>query len=198
MTQFRIPAMLKLVLAMLSLAASAAAQKLPTATAPGASITVGGTYSAVEAKYPQGVQYGAGAYVDLNFRRSIGLEGEVHFLRENTIAGSHQTTFLVGPRVELHYGRFSPYAKALVGDGKLTFPYDYGYGNYLVVGGGGGIDYQLTENLKLRAIDFEYQYWPNFTLGPGSPTYSISPYGVSAGLSYRFLHTGGWRHHHYR
>jgi opacity protein-like surface antigen len=192
MTQFRIPAMLKLVLAMLSLAASAAAQKLPTATAPGASITVGGTYSAVEAKYPLGVQYGAGGYVDLNFRRSIGLEGEVHFLRENTIAGSHQTTFLVGPRVELHYGPFSPYAKALVGDGKLAFPYNLGYGNYLVVGGGGGIDYQLTENLKLRAVDFEYQYWPSFTLG------SISPYGVSAGLSYRFLHTGGWRHRHYR
>jgi opacity protein-like surface antigen len=192
MTQFRIPAMLKLVLAMLSLVASAAAQKLPTATAPGASITVGGTYSAVEAKYPQGVQYGAGAYVDLNFRRSIGLEGEVHFLRENTIAGSHQTTFLVGPRVELHYGRLSPFAKALVGDGKLTFPYNLGYGNYLVVGGGGGIDYRLTENLKLRAVDFEYQYWPSFTLG------SISPYGVSAGLSYRFLHTGGWRRHHYR
>jgi opacity protein-like surface antigen len=192
MTKFSIPAMLKLAVAMLAIATSAAAQKLPTATAPGASITVGGTYSAFEAKYPQGVQGGAGVYVDLNFRHFVGLEGEVHLLRQNTIAGSHQSTYLVGPRVELHYGPFSPYVKAVVGDGKLTFPYNLGYGNYLVVGGGGGIDYQLTENLKLRAIDFEYQYWPSFTLG------SIAPYGVSAGLSYRFLHTGGWRHHHYR
>jgi opacity protein-like surface antigen len=192
MMKFRVPAMLKLMFALLAVAVSAAAQQLPTATAPGASITVGATYSAMEAQYPQGVQGGAGVYVDLNFRRSIGLEGEIHFLRQNTISGSHQTTYLVGPRIELHRGRFSPYAKALVGNGNLQFPYGYGYGNYLVVGGGAGIDYQLTENLKLRAIDFEYQYWPDFTLG------SISPYGVSAGLSYRFLHTGGWRHHHYR
>ncbi|MBB5055740.1 opacity protein-like surface antigen [Granulicella aggregans] len=192
MTKFGIPTMLKLALAMLAVAASAAGQKLPTATAPGASITVGGTYSAFEAKYPQGVQGGAGIYVDLNFRHYVGLEGEIHYLRQNTIAGSNQTTYVIGPRVELHYGRFSPYAKAFIGNGKLTFPYNLGYGNYVIAGGGGGIDYQLTENLKLRAIDFEYQYWPNFTLG------SISPYGVSAGLSYRILHTGGWHHHHYR
>lgn len=192
MIKSRLPATWKLTFALFAMVASAAAQKLPTATAPGASITVGGTYSAFEAQYPRGIQGGAGIYVDLNVHRSLGLEGEVRFLRQNTVAGSHQTTFLVGPRIELHRGPFSPYARALVGDGKLTFPYNLGYGNYLVVGGGGGVDYQLTDNLKLRAIDFEYEYWPYFTLG------SISPYGLSAGLSYRFLHTGGWRRHRYR
>lgn len=192
MTPFRFSAMLKLTIAAIALAASAKAQKLPTATAPGASITVGGIYSAFEAQYPQGIQGGAGVYVDVNFRHYLGLEGEIHYLRQNTVSGSHQTTYLVGPRVELHRGPFSPYAKAFVGNGKLQFPYGLGYGNYLIAGGGAGIDYQLTQNIKLRALDFEYQYWPEFTLG------SISPYGISAGLSYRIAHTGGWRHHRRR
>jgi opacity protein-like surface antigen len=192
MTTFRLPAILRLSAAILALTVSAAAQKLPTATAPGASITVGGTYSEFQAQYPRRDLGGAGVYVDLNVRHFIGIEGEARFLRQNQIADSHETTYLIGPRIELHRGRFSPSARALIGDGKLQFPYGLGYGNYLVYGGGGGIDYQLTENLKLRAIDFEYQHWPQFTLG------SISPYGVSAGLSYRFLHTGGWRRHHYR
>lgn len=202
MIQTRFPALLHLCAATFTfamLAASAGAQKLPTATAPGASITVGGTYSAFQAQYPQRVLGGAGAYVDLNLRHSLGLEGEVHFLRQNQIAGSYQTTYLVGPRVELHYGRFSPYAKAFIGDGYLKFPlqngFDTGYGYYFVFGGGGGLDYQLTERIKIRAVDFEYQYWPYVNT---ENILSIAPYGLSAGISYRVAHTGGWRHHHYR
>lgn len=195
MIQFRFAAIAAEVFSFAMLAASVAhAQAIPTATAPGASIVVGGTYSAFEGQYPQGVQGGAGVYADVNVRHYVGLEGEIHFLRQShhPIGGSNQTTYLIGPRVEFHRGPFSPFAKGLVGDGKLVFPYKYGYGNYLVVGGGGGLDYQLNSNWKVRVFDFEYQYWPQFTLG------TISPYGVSAGISYRIAHTGGWRHHHYR
>jgi opacity protein-like surface antigen len=200
MTKSRFPALLKLAATILSSAASvsAAAQKLPTATAPGASITVGGTYSAVEAQYPQGVQYGAGAYIDLNFRHYLGLEGEARYLRQNTISGSNQTTYLIGPRLELHRGRFSPYLKGMIGDGKLLLPvrqYGDSYGYSIIFAGGAGLDVSLSDNLKLRLVDFEYQDWPSVNLGP---ILSIAPYGISAGLSYRVFHTGGWRRHHYR
>jgi len=178
--------------------AKAHAQKLPTATAPGAYLAVGGTYSEVQAQYPQRLLGGAGIYVDLNIRRHFGVEGEVRFLRQNQLEGSNETTYLVGPRFELHRGRFSPYVKGLAGGGHLVFPYGYGYGNYTVVAFGGGLDLNLTEKIKLRAFDFEYQDWPLFNLGPGYQQYSITPYGVSAGLSYRVYHTGGWRKHRYK
>jgi opacity protein-like surface antigen len=163
------------------------AQALPTAKAPGAYIAVGGTYSAFEAQYPQRKLGGASAYMDLNFRRQIGLEGEVRWLRQNEINGSHETTYLVGPRLQIQRGPFSPYVKALAGDGNLQFPYGYGYGNYLVIAGGGGIDVSITDRIKLRLIDFEYQDWPKFSFG------AITPYGVSAGVSYRFFN-GSSRH----
>lgn len=168
------------------------AQKLPTATAPGAYLAVGGTYSEFQAQYPQRLLGGAGVYADLNIRQHFGIEAEIRFLRQNQIAQSHETTYLIGPRFELHRGRFSPYVKGLVGNGNLTFPYGYGYGNYLVIGGGAGLDVNLTRKIKLRAFDFEYQNWPQFTLG------TITPYGVSAGLSYQVYQTGGWRKHRYK
>jgi len=177
---------------------TADAQKLPTATAPGAYIAIGGTYSGFQAEYPQRVLGGAGGYIDLNIRRHLGIEGEARWLRQNQIAGSHETTYLVGPRFELHRGRFSPYAKALVGDGKLVFPYGDGYGNYVVVAGGGGLDVNISENFKVRAIDFEYQDWPRFNFGAGTGIYPINPYGISVGLSYRIYHSGGWPRHRYK
>ena len=181
---------------------SAPAQKLPTATAPGAYLTVGGTYSGFQAEYPQRILGGLGVYADLNIRKHLGIEGEVRFLRQNQIDGSHETTFLVGPRYELHRGRFSPYAKALVGGGRLVFPdfngFATGYGTYTVIAFGGGLDVNLTEKIKLRAFDFEYQDWPLFNFGPGTQQQALHPYGLSAGLSYRVLHTGGWRRHRYK
>jgi hypothetical protein len=171
---------------------SAQAQQLPTATAPGAYITLGGTYSEFKAKYPDTTLSGAGAYVDVNFRRQIGLEFEGHYLKNGEVSGSYQTTYLAGPRLELHRGRLAPYAKGLIGNGHLVFPYGYGYGNYLVLAPGGGLDVRVTEKIKVRLIDFEYQVWPQFSLG------EISPYGVSAGLSYEIYNPSGWRRHRYR
>lgn len=181
---------------------TARAQKLPTATAPGAYLAVGGTYGGFEAQYPQRLLGGPAVYADLNIRKHFGIEGEVRFLRQNQIDGSHQTTFLVGPRYELHPGRYSPYVKGLIGGGRLVFPefngFATGYGTYTVFGFGGGVDVNLTEKIKLRAIDFEYQDWPNFNFGPGTQQQAINPYGLSVGLSYRVYHTGGWRKHRYK
>lgn len=180
------------------LSMAAEGQKLPTATAPGAYLAVGGTYGEFQAQYPQRLLGGVGVYADLNIRTHFGIEGEARFLRQNQIDGSNETTYLIGPRFELHRGRFSPYMKGLVGEGKLIFPYGDGYGTYTAFALGGGLDVNLTPKIKLRAFDFEYQDWPNFTLGAGSPQSALTPYGVSAGLSYRVYHTGGWRKHRYK
>src|ERR1700761_310395 len=90
-------------------------QALPTATAPGAYISVGGTYSLFQSDYGQHVLGGAGVFVDINRWRQVGIEAEGRWLRQNKLADTTETTYLIGPRVEIRRGRFSPYVKTLVG-----------------------------------------------------------------------------------
>jgi len=156
-------------------------QALPAATAPGAYVSVGGTYSIFQSAYGQRVLGGAGLYVDINRWRQVGIEGEARWLQQNKLANTTETTYLIGPRVEIRRGRFSPYVKTLVGVGYFNFPYNYAQGKYFVIAPGAGVDYNLSYNLKIRLADFEYQEWPQFTFG------NINPYGVSVGISYHFL-----------
>lgn len=179
-----------LLLASMGRLREAGAQALPTATAPGAFISVGGTYSLFNTDYGQQKLGGAGAYIDINPRRQVGLEAEAHWLRQNSTADIHQTTYLVGPRIQLKHGRFSPYGKFLVGQGIFNFPYNYEIGKYLVFAPGGGLDYYVNDNLRLRLIDIEYQDWRQFTFG------TLSPYGVSIGLSYRIFNGSSGRMRH--
>jgi len=164
---------------------AASGQAVPTATAPGAYIAVGGGYSLYKPDYGNGTLGGPSFYVDLNFRRQIGLEAEARWLNQHQYEDIHQSTYLIGPRIQIRRGRFSPYVKLLVGDGHLNFPYNYAQGSYFVLAPGGGIDYNVTENLKVRVIDFEYQQWPQFTFG------TITPYGISAGVSLRIFNGSG-------
>jgi opacity protein-like surface antigen len=159
----------------------AAGQALPAAKAPGAYVSVGGTYSIFQSAYGGRVLGGAGLYVDINRWRQVGIEGEARWLRQNKLANTTETTYLIGPRYEIRRGRFSPYIKTLVGLGYFNFPYNYAHGKYFVIAPGAGVDYNLTYNVKIRLVDFEYQEWPQFTFG------NINPYGVSVGISYHFL-----------
>jgi Outer membrane protein beta-barrel domain len=155
------------------------AQALPTATAPGAFITVGGTYSYFEIPFGQRAMGGAGVYADLNFRRQLGIEVEARWINQNEVFDIHQTTYLAGPRFQLTRKRFSPYVKVLAGEGQFTFFDDLNQGKYFVIAPGAGLDLNLTPRIKVRVIDFEYQSWPQFTAG------SYNPYGISAGISFR-------------
>jgi opacity protein-like surface antigen len=156
-------------------------QALPAATAPGAYVSVGGTYSIFQSAYGERVLGGGGMYVDINRWRQVGIEGEGRWLRQNNLANTTETTYLIGPRVEIRRRRFSPYIKTLVGLGYFNFPYNYAKGRYFVIAPGAGVDYNLSYNFKIRLVDFEYQEWPQFTFG------NINPYGVSVGISYHFL-----------
>jgi hypothetical protein len=155
------------------------AQALPTATAPGTYISVGGTYSFFQSGYGQRVLSGTSAFVDINPRRQVGIEAEGRWLQQDQAAKMTEATYLVGPRVQIRRGRYSPYVKTLVGLGHFGFPYNYAKGRYFVIAPGAGVDLSVGDKLKIRLIDVEYQEWPQFTFG------SIHPFGVSFGFSYR-------------
>ena len=157
------------------------AQALATATAPGTYISVGGTYSMFQSGYGQRTLSGAGIYVDLNPRRQVGIEAEGRWLKHDHMANTTQSTYLIGLRTQIRRGAFSPYVKTLVGLGYFGFPYKSANGKYFVIAPGGGIDFSIGDNLKVRLIDVEYQQWPQFTFG------TINPYGLSVGLSYRIF-----------
>lgn len=128
--------------------------------------------------------YGAGAYVNIDWRRGLGAEGEIRFLEWPSYYGESQSTYLGGPRYFfLPNSRWRPYGKFLVGGGKMDYPFNIGQSSYFVMAPGGGLDYILSHRWRVRA-DYEYQIWPSaphifFQQG------SMKPNGVSIGIAYR-------------
>jgi hypothetical protein len=131
---------------------------------------------------------GVGAYVDVKFTRWIQIEAEARFSRFNQYANIHQDNYLVGPRIPIRrFGRFTPYAKVLVGITSMDMgPNPTGTGadpsgRFFTAAYGEGVDVKLTKRFTLRAVDVEFQQVPKWF---GS---SVSPYGASMGLSYKIF-----------
>ncbi len=178
----------------------ARAQVVPSAYARGLSITAGGEISGFQPDYaghgvPEAAPFsgylaGMGTYVDVKFTRWVQIEGEGRWMRFNRPDGGiYEDNYLIGPRLPLYKLRFwkaTPYAKALIGYGKLNFEHGNGWGRYTALAYGGGLDMKLTRRIDVRLPDFEYQQWPKWTEGPPK-TYNLLPYGLSVGVSYRFL-----------
>jgi len=172
------------------------AQDRPTVSGPGSYVSVGGGISGYQADYGQRHLSGAMAYADTNLTWHYGIESELRYLRYNTDEDVTETNYFIGPRVSLdpyfRLGRFRPYAKLLVGAGKMTFPFHYATGTFFTLAPGGGVDVLLNDRVTVRVIDLEYQSWTSFNYGP------MHPYGLSAGISFRLnghLHparTGRW------
>lgn len=147
--------------------------------------TQGTQETPIAAASPQGL-FGVGAFVDVKFRHWVQVEAEARWMRFNEYQQIYEDNYLVGPRVPLHrFGRFTPYAKALGGWANVPFGAGLPYHSYTDIAVGGGADYQLTKRIDVRAFDVEYQRllgWPSI-----GANQSISPYGVSAGISYRIF-----------
>jgi len=145
---------------------------------------------------------GMGAYVDIHFTHWIQVEAEGRWLRFNQYnptpqvpgAGINMDHYLIGPRVPLYqFRKARVYGKALVGFGKMgmgvspasctpTAKNSCLVSNYFTdVAFGGGVDIKLTKRISLRALDVEYQYWPQWY---GS---TVMPYGASVGIGYKFF-----------
>ena len=171
-------------------ALDAGAQVIESATRGQISLTAGGLYTAFQPDYAGGGiaqgspyrLYGGGAYVDVKLTRWIQLEGEGRWLRFNSFIDITEDNYLIGPRVPIHRFRLlraTPYGKVLLGMGKMTFDYNSAYGHFTDIAYGGGVDLQVTKRISVRAIDFEYQQWPNWING------TLNPYGVSVGIGYK-------------
>ncbi len=159
---------------------AAAGQAVPTASGPGSYVAVGGGISNFQADYGGHNIEGGLAYLDLNPQWRLGLEGEARFLHHDTFEQVTESTYLGGLRVHvLRPRRLQPYAKVLVGMGRITLPFGYAHGSFLTYAPGAGLDVALSQHCTLRVIDVEYQHWPAFNFGP------LNPYGVSAGISVR-------------
>jgi hypothetical protein len=172
-----------LAVCLLGLGGAAQAQVVPSADRGGLTLSAGGTLSAYHLGYGEQKLLGPAIFVEADGRQHIGVEGEARWLKFHWKAGQNgpaaderATTYLIGPRYSMYYGRFQPYLKGLAGAGHFNFPYNLGRDNCLVIALGGGFDYRLTRRIRWRAVDFEYQSWPQFHYG------QMSSYGASTGL----------------
>jgi hypothetical protein len=176
---------------------SAGAQVVPSAYARGLSITAGGELSGFQPDYtgfgvPEQAPfsqylYGIGTFVDVKITPWVQIEAEGRWLRFNQVDGIHEDNYLIGPRLPIykaHFWKATPYAKVLIGYGKLNFEDGNGYGRYTDIAYGGGLDIKMTRRINLRLPDFEYQQWPKWTEGTGKDS-TLFPYGLSVGVSYR-------------
>lgn len=156
---------------------SVTAQAVESANYAHARLSAGVAVSGFHIDYGDRKLLGITAWVDADTTHRLGIEGELRRLDYHQTHNVHAETYLVGPRYHFNFGRTQPYVKALVGNGHFNFPYNYATGNYLVIAGGGGIDYRLTRRLAARA-DIEYQKWPEFTFG------SMGSAGGTIGIRY--------------
>jgi hypothetical protein len=168
-------------------ATQARAQVVESATRSPISLSVGGMGSVFQPDYDgTGVPaqsstplIGLGTYVDFRLRHWIQIEAEGRWMRFNQLENIYEDNYLIGPRVPIHETRrFKPYAKALVGWGKMNFQYNFAYGHFTDLALGGGVDMPLNRHFTVRAADFEYQIWPNWVNG------TLKPYGASVGVAY--------------
>ena len=157
------------------------AQSVESATSRQLTINAGGFASYFNPDEGGQNLAGIGTYGDFHFTHWFQLEAEARWLRWNQYYGEHEDNYLLGPRVPIRqFGdRTMLYGKALIGYGKMTFPFKYGYGTFTDLAFGATVDHQLGPKMTVRA-DFEYQYWPVWLNNQ-----SLAPYGVSVGVGYR-------------
>jgi len=177
---FRVGAALVLIAAILCAAAERArAQTVYEGDQGGLKISAGSTGSGSYVQYGQQKLLGLAAVADFDTKRRIGVEAEGRWLEYHQTSNVHVETYSVGARYHFDAGRFQPYAKGLVGLGGFNFPYNYAHGRYLVLTGGGGLDFHWTNRIDVRAADLEFQDWPQFTFG------NMTSVAVSAGFRVR-------------
>jgi hypothetical protein len=157
----------------------ASAQTIPEGDAGGYRLTVGAMATGYKVQYGDIKMLGVAAVADIDTNRRIGFEGEAQWLMFHETADVHTSTYLVGPRYHMTFGRFQPYAKGLVGFGQFTYPYNLGHDNDFVIAPGAGVDFRITHHIRWRLADFEYQVWPQFHYG------AMSSYGLSTGIRVR-------------
>jgi hypothetical protein len=178
---------------LLSLASIARAQALSVVTDSRAQAGFEVTYARPDfwvppvgdPQYSRQYILGVSGYGDYALNSHLGLEGDFHCIALITSLDRAELTYLVGPRITLPHGRYTPYVKALAGFRDLFIQEQQdnqgiprGMGPAYALGV--GLDYQYSEKWEIRAFDVEVQKWPTYS------TNGINPVVISTGFAYRF------------
>ncbi len=161
------------------LASLAQAQTISPGDQGGLGIFAGATGTGSYIQYGERKMLGVTGFVDADGRRRLGIEAEGQWVEFHQSSDVHIETYSIGARYHFNKGRLQPYVKGLAGFGDFNFPYNLATGRFLVVTGGGGLDIRLSRRIYIRAVDFEYQSWPQFTFG------TMATLNASAGLRVR-------------
>lgn len=121
---------------------------------------------------------GVSAWVDYDFSRYVGVEGEVHLGTIISPEDVGENTYLVGPRGSYRKGPFDIYAKLMFGRARIQNDFVGTSSTYNIYAYGGGLDYRVSHHFNIRVIDFEQQKWTAFK------PHELSPIAISAGLMY--------------
>ena len=166
----------------------ARAQVAPSAFRQTKSFWIGAEYSNFNASFPyQSNQRlsGIGAFADFNFNGHIGIEADARFLHFGNFYGETESSYLAGPRyMFFQWRRLQPYAKGMVGLGKIHYPFQIGDASYFAVAPGAGLNYRLNHRLTVRA-EYEYQLWLNSPGFTNQPNHQLDPNGFQVGVAYR-------------
>ncbi|HEV2278834.1 MAG TPA: outer membrane beta-barrel protein [Acidobacteriaceae bacterium] len=133
---------------------------------------------------------GPTAYFDFNWNKRIGAEGDAHWLLWHGPQGEKESSYLLGPRYRLWRGdRFSFSGRlGLGGEWLQTAGYPQAgslKGSFFAIAPGADLDYNVSERMLVRA-DYEYQFLPSFSGGPGHNN-GLTPNGFSFGVAWRIL-----------
>jgi hypothetical protein len=154
------------------------AQAVYTATRSGR-IQAGAGLLYLNNDYTVSGDQGASIWVDGDLNRFLGLEVEAHLGTIRSPQDIGENSYLIGPRLSLHRGRFTPYAKLMVGRGTIVNDFRNTSSSYNLFAYGGGVDYRFHGKFSWRAVDFELQNWHGF------PPNGLTPYAISSGVMYK-------------
>ena len=177
--------MLACLLSLTTMGRTQNAGTLPTATGY-TTLQAGGGFSYARPDYGNSAIMGASLFADYNFSMHLGVEADIHRISFVTPTNLAENSYFIGPRFLFPHGRFTFYCKGLVGEGDLVAtdqqnsPGIQNNGNTLsfAYSLGGGIDYQATPRIVVRALDYERQRW--------SYIHGLTPAVYTVGVAYRF------------
>ena len=176
-----------LLLAALSAAPLACAQKEGTAT-KSAEISAFGGFTDIDSDYgTRNRGFTLGADYTRFFHFPVAPSFEV---RANHTSGISLTeeSILAGLRVEAPFRqRFHPYVTALFGGTKILFKFPpsptYTYDTAPAFSLGGGVDINVTRNFRAK-FDYQQQF-EDFGSNAFNPNFTLTPAGFTAGVVYR-------------
>jgi opacity protein-like surface antigen len=105
---------------------------------------------------------GGGGQLEYNVNRWLGVVGDLGgFYATSSGNGSFAGgvfTYLLGPRVNLKRGKFTPFVQALFGGVRTTdgIAQSTGPENNFAMTAGGGIDFKVSRHISIRPIQAEY------------------------------------------